>query len=92
MPMDLLKVEAAFGIVEEWPLEMSGGDASRVLLLANSAFFPVFTERSAQTHAALINNNKLFKDIRHNSLFPDIKRYSCCPELYDKICLKIAAA
>jgi hypothetical protein len=49
MPMDLLKVEAAFGMVEEWPLEMSGvGDASRVLLLENSAFFPVFTERSAQ--------------------------------------------
>jgi hypothetical protein len=69
MPMDLLKVEAAFGMVEEWPLEMSGGDASRVLLLENRAFFPVFTERSAQ---ALIKNNTLFKDIRHNCLFIDI--------------------
>jgi hypothetical protein len=47
--MDLLKVEAAFGMVEEWPLEMSGvGDASRFLLLENSALFPVFTERSTQ--------------------------------------------
>jgi hypothetical protein len=78
MPMDLLKVEAAFGMVEEWPLEMSGVDDSRVLLLANSAFFPVFTERSEQTHAALINNNTLFKDIRHNSLLPDLKRYRYC--------------
>jgi hypothetical protein len=47
MPMDLLKVEATFGMVEEWPLEMSGVGDSRVLLLENSAFFPVFTERSA---------------------------------------------
>ncbi len=43
--------------------------------------------RAFCTSEALINNNTLFKYIRHNSLFPDIKRYSLCPELYDKICL-----
>ena len=49
MPMDLLNVDAALGMVEECPLERRGEarPVSIVLLLANRPLlFPVFTDRS----------------------------------------------
>ena len=57
MPIDLLKVEADFGMVDEWPLASRGEDVSvvsKVLLLPNRPLLPVFTDRS--THNKSIVN------------------------------------
>ena len=62
MPIDLLKVEADFGMVDEWPLASRGEDVSvvsKVLLLPNRPLLPVFTDRSSH-NKSIVNYCCLF--------------------------------